>query len=225
MEDKSSEEILYELEHFGMPMRFRSLEKAKELVRSGRLSQEQVCRACKKYHEEVRAENIRQYGTPYPSREQKIAHALNLFEKLKKELEEIETTPNLVKMYEGKYTSGDELYTNRPNGCIVTLLYFESPGIREGILTHYPPLGILDNIEKLKELKEQNLKTNYQKQRGIILIKRPTKASQLLETAIREMFPQIKLQTIMYDPDTVGTVSLNPSQREWGTAQHGINYF
>ena len=105
------------------------------------------------------------------------------------------------------------------------MLYFEGEGIKEGILTHYPPLEIDDNIAKLKELREQNLSTEYQIQKGIVLVERQTEASQLLEIGIKSVFPEITLETIVYNQGRVGKVSLNPLKGEWRTEQHRRNSF
>jgi hypothetical protein len=148
-----------------------------------------------------------------------------LIDKLRRVAERPEVPANFVKIYSGKYSSGEELYTSGLGGCIATLLYFEGKETKEGILTHYPPLGIDENIAKLRELQEQNLREDYQRQIGIVLVERPTEASQLLETGIRVVFPGVTLETVVYDQNRVGKVSLNPSQSEWRTEQHGRNFF
>ena len=225
MRDKSPDEVLYELERFGIPTRNRSIVKANELMERGQLSKEQVDDACARYQNRIEAENVRKYGTPNPSRKKRTDYALNLFAKGKETLRGIDGPPDFVEMFDGKHTSGDELYTSGLAGCIATLLYFEGKGTKEGILTHYPPLEIVNNIAKLRELQKKNLGAEYQRQRGIVLVERPTEASQLLETGIRTIFPRVTLETVVYNQNRVGRASLNPSQSEWRTEQHGSNSF
>lgn len=221
MADKSPDKILYKLEHFGVPTRDWFLAEAHKLVQMGQLSQQQVDGACSRYRSKIEAENVRKYGTPEPTDKQKLDYALNLFADGKETLRRIDTSPDFVEMFDGKYTSGDELHTSGLGGCIVTLLYFEGDGTKKGILTHYPPLEIDDNIAKLIKLQEQNLDGDYQRQRGIVLVERPTEASQLLETGIRVVFPEVSLETVVYSQSRIGRVSLNPSQSKWRTGQHG----
>ncbi|MBU2639274.1 MAG: hypothetical protein KKG75_01040 [Nanoarchaeota archaeon] len=225
MVDKSPDKILYELEHFGIPTRNGSLVEAHRLVEGGQLLQEQVDDACARYQSKIEAENVRKYGTPDPTEKQKLDYALNLFAKGKETLRGIDTPRDFVEMSDGKYTSGEELHTSGLGGCIATLLYFEGEGTKEGILTHYPPLEIDENISKLRELQEQNFGREYQKQRGVVLVERPTEASQLLETGIRAVFPGVTLETVVYDQNRIGKGSLNPSRSEWRTEQHGSNSF
>lgn len=223
MSEKSRDRVLWELEHFGIPTRVRSLAEAQKLVQSGQLTRKQVDDACTKYQSRIEAKNVRKYGTPNPTDEQKMSYALNFIDECKGKLKGISASPNFVKMNDGKYSSGEEIYTSRLGGCIVTLLYFEGKETKEGILTHYPPLDIDDNIAKLRELQEKNLRGDYQRQRGIVLVERPTEASQLLETGIKAIFPEATLETVVYDQTKVGKVSLDPSQSEWKTEQHGRN--
>jgi len=146
-------------------------------------------------------------------------------ERERQDIENAKVPANFVNMYSGKYSSGQELDTSGLCGCIATLLYFESQGVREGVMTHYSPHDVDENIQRLRELRDTHLKGSYQKQRGVVLVERPNKASQFLETGIRALFPEITLDTIVYDQTRVGKVSLNPSQSEWRTEQHGRNSF
>lgn len=225
MRKKSPDKILYELEHFGIPTRNGSLAEANKLVESGQLTQEKVDDACARYQTRIKAENVRKYGTPNPTDEQRLNYSFDVLARGKETLRGIDTPPDFVEMSNGKYTNGDELHTSGLGGCIATLLYFEGEGPKEGILTHYPPLEIGENIAKLRELQEQNLGSDYQKQRGIVLVEKPTEASQLLETGIRAVFPGVTLETVVYNQSRIGRVSLNPSQGEWKTEQHGSNSF
>ena len=154
MVDKSPNKVLYELEHFGIPTRNWSLAEANKLVERGLLAQEQVDDACGRYQTKIEAENVRKYGTTAPSEKQKLDFSLALLDDGREKIENIESPADFVNMYAGKYSSGDELHTSGLGGCIATLLYFENQGKREGIMTHYPPLNIDENIAKLKELQE-----------------------------------------------------------------------
>ncbi len=225
MGDKSAERVLYELEYFGIPTRNRSLQEAQKLIGQGILSREQVDGACKKYQDRIDAESLRKYGTTAPTEKQRLDYALALLESGRKTIETAEVPANFVNMYSGRYSSGEELHTSGLGGCIATWLYFEDKGAREGIMTHYPPLNIDENIQRLRELKNTHLKGNYQRQRGIVLVEKPNEASQFLETGIRIFFPEMTLDTIVYDQTRVGKVSFNPSQSEWRTEQHGRNTF
>jgi len=225
MREKLPDRVLYELEHFGIPTRNSSIEQAQKLVASGQLSQKQVDNACAKYQTRIDAESARKYGTTNPTDEQKLNYSLDVLARGKETLRGIDTPDNFVKMSNGKYTNGEELYTSGLGGCITTMLYFEGKEAKKGILTHFPPLEIDENIAKLRGLQEQNLSGDYQRQGGVVLVERPNEASQLLETGIRAIFPEITLDTIVYDQTQVGKVSLNPSQSEWRTEQHGRNSF
>jgi len=225
MKDKSPERVLYELEHFGVPTRDWSLEEAQKLIEQGLLSQKQVDEASKKYQDRIGVESLRKYGTATPTEKQTLDYALKLIDRGRKKIEAVEVPTNFVNMYSGKYSSGERLYTSGLGGCIATLLYFENQEARKGVMTHYPPLNIDENIQRLRELRDTHLKGDYQKQRGVVLAERPNKASQLLETGIRAIFPEITLDTIVYDQTRVGKVSLNPSKSEWQTEQHGRNSF
>ena len=225
MNDKSPERVLYELEHFGIPTRDWSLQEAQKLVGQGLLSQEQVDGACKRYKDRMDAESLRKYGTATPTEKQKLDYALTLLDDGRKKIENAKLPVDFVSIYSGKYSSGEELHTSGLGGCIATLLYFESQGARDGVMTHYPPLNIDENIQRLRELRDTHLKRDYQRQRGVVLVERPNETSQFLETGIRAIFPEITLDTIVYDQARVGKVSLNPSQSEWRTEQHGRNTF
>lgn len=225
MGNKLAEKVLYGLEHFGVPTRDWSLQEAQELVSQGLLSQEEVDKACKRYQAKIDDESLRKYGTTTPTKKQKLDHALNLLETLRKEIENAELPDNFVKMYSGKYSSGKELRTSGLGGCMTTLLYFESQKPSEGIMTHYPPLNVDENIQKLRELKDEHLKGHYEKGKGVILVERLNETSQILEAGLRVLFPEIVLDTVVYDQNRIGMVSLNPSQSEWRTEQHGRNAF
>lgn len=225
MEEKSPETILYELEHFGIPSRDYSLQAAQKLVEQGLLSSEQVEEASKRYQDRIDAESLRKYGTTTPTEKQKIDYTLALLDTGRKKLESVESATDFVEMWSGKYSSGDELHTSGLGGCIVTLLYFERPGVKEGMMAHYPTLNINENMERLRELKAAHLNADYQRQRGVILVERPNETSQFLETGIKAIFPGITLDTIVYDQTRVGKVSFNPAQSEWQTEQHGRNSF
>lgn len=225
MADKSPERVLYELEHFGIPTRNLSLQEAQKLVGQGSLSREQVNGACEKYQDRIDAESLRKYGTHIPTEKQKLDYALALLESRRKDIESADVPANFVNMYSGKYSSGDGLETSGLGGCIATLLYFESKGVREGVMTHYPSLNIDENIQRLRELRDTHITRDYQRQMGVVLVERPNEASQLLEIGIRVLFPGITLDTIVYDQTRVGKVSLNPSQSEWRSEQHGRNAF
>ena len=85
---------------------------------------------------------------------QKLDYLLKLIADAKKILRENDTPLDFVEMYTGKYTNDDELYTSGLAGCIVTLLYFEGDGTKEGILTHYPAEDVYSNVVKLIELQK-----------------------------------------------------------------------
>lgn len=225
MSDKSPETVLYELEHFGVPTRNWSIQEAQKLVGQGLLSREQVDDACKNYQDRMDTESLRKYGTTIPTEKQKLDYALALLDEGRRKIETAEVPANFVNMWSGKYVSSDELQTSGLGGCIATLLYFESQGKREGVMTHYPPLNIEENIQRLRELSDIHLTGDYQRQRGVVLVERTNEASQLLETGIKAIFPEMTLETIVYDQTRVGKVSLNPSQSEWRTEQHGRNTF
>lgn len=225
MENKPAEKVLYELEHFGVPIRDWSLQKAQKLVGQGLLSQGQVDSACNKYQDRMDTESLRKYGTTTPTEKQRLDYAFALLDDGRKRIEGVESPADFVNMYSGKYSSGEGLHTSGSGGCIATLLYFESQGVREGIMTHYPPLNIEEDIRRLRELRDTHLKGTYQRQRGVVLVERRDEASQFLETGIRTIFPEITLETVVYDQNRVGKVSLNPSQSEWQTGQHGRNSF
>lgn len=224
-DNKKAERILWELEVFGVPTRSGSLEEAQKLVSQGLLSQEQVNGACEKYQDRIDAKNLRKYGTANPTEKQILDHALALLDKGRKRIECLEVSANFVNMYSGKYSNGDELYTSGLGGCIATLLYFECQGRKEGIMTHYPPLNIDENIQRLRELRDTHLRGDHQRQRGVVLVEKSNEASRLLEIGIRAIFPEVTLETVVYDQNRVGKVSLNPSQSEWRTEQHGRNSF
>ena len=225
MKDKPAEEVLYELEHVGVPARDWSLQEAQRLVGQGLLSREQVDSACKKYQDRMDAESLRKYGTTTPTEKQRLDYAWALLDEKRKTIESIESAADFVNMYSGKYSGGEELHTSSLGGCIATLLYFESQGAREGVMTHYPPLNIDENIQRLRELRDTHLKGEHEKQKGVVLAEKRNGASQFLETGIRTIFPEITLDTIIYDQTKVGKVSLNLSQSEWRTEQHGRNSF
>lgn len=112
------ERVLWEIECFGHPTRDSSLEKAQELIAAGRLSQDQVDDAYEKYQTRIERENIRKYGTPNPTESQKLDYAMGLLSAAKEFFGEREDIPGFVKMYDGKYSKGEEMYTPNPSGCI-----------------------------------------------------------------------------------------------------------
>lgn len=225
MKDKTPEQILYELEYFGIPTRDWSLKEAQGLISQGKLSRQQVDEACSRYQVRVDADNSRKYGMSTPTEQQRLNYSLRLIEDLRREVESAEVPANFVNMYSGKYSNGDELHTSGLGGCTATLLYFERRGKREGILTHYAPLNIDENIKKLKSLRDLHMQGEPTYQKGVVLVEQKNDASALLQTGVQAIFPGITLDTILYDQSRTGKVTLNPSGKVWISEQHGVNSF
>ena len=131
---------------------------------------------------------------------------------------------NLVGMYDGKYTDSKTLYTSGLGGCTATLVYFESDTKKEGILTHFPPTNLVENVQKIEELKERTDK-KPKSVSGILLVNSFDLHIESFSGVIRCLFPRIKLKVLQYDLSIIGDVSIDPHKGTWKSDQYGENSF
>ena len=97
-------EILFGFANFDDPARKCYLKDAKELVKAGILTQEQLDNAWKIGSDKIDAKDIEMYGVKNPTTEQ-------IFERGFRELGKLDFPKNFVSMNDGRYTSGEKLIT------------------------------------------------------------------------------------------------------------------
>jgi hypothetical protein len=218
MKSPTPQETLYGLEPFGYPTRNWYFEDAKKLVEQGLLTQQQVDGAWKIGQDKIDAENIKMYGTKNPTPAQIFEHGLKI-------LKSVKFSENFVEMNDGKYSYGKELITSA-RGCTLSLLYFENQEEqckRHGILTHYDPINLTKNFDKLIELRKKlTFKPDYQK--GVLLTSEDDKHFRDFRNIVEVMFPRINLETIVYDGRELD-VAINPAEKYWGSNLHGRKNF
>ncbi len=142
---------------------------------------------------------------------------------------------NKVGMYDGKYTSGKELVTMYLNGCIATVLHMESENGRSGILTHFTQRQWINNLDRIEELIDENVKFQVSSCRSVIIAPddlsihmegKPIEV-QSLEGSIRNAFNGAahKIDVVpykMFGHPFGMTVTFRPDRGEWESQQHGI---
>jgi hypothetical protein len=147
----------------------------------------------------------------------------------------IDLPGNKVGMYDGKYTAGEELVTMYLDGCIATILHMESENGRSGILTHFTQRQWINNLEKVEELINKNVKYKVSSCTAVIIapddlsIHADSKSIEVLSlgNSICGALSgaEYKIDVVpyqMFSRRSGMTVAFRPNKREWESQQHGI---
>ncbi|GEM_PF-4661808 len=128
-----------------------------------------------------------------------------------------------IKLYQG-LCSSENMFTQEVGGCIVTVIYVETLPVKpQGILTHYPPFFLQENINKLHSLRSQIVDVPLY-QSAKIFYKRKDPALESIKSSIDQLFPKIQIEEINYRGFNE-YVTLMPSLKCFESWQNGKNYF
>lgn len=224
---KNPEDILYALRHFGEPTRTGFLEEAEELISQDLLTRAEIERVCEEYDTKRKAENLKRYGTEEPTVNDIVKKAMETLNQDMMGLAKLKDNlpKNFVEMSDAKYTSGEELYTSGLGGCLALLVYLEADDKKEGILAHFPPLNLVESIDKIRKIEEENCKGDYKTKKAVLLVGKDDHSAELIRKCLPMFFRNISIETILYNEESIGKVKLNPSEKYWESEQHGRNSF
>lgn len=177
------------LQSSSKPVRDCVLRESGQMIRLGLLSQGQVDSALEIGYDKEKERNISMYGVANPSTQLMFKIGLE-------GLKDLNFNPNFVSMNEGRYSSGEELSTIA-GGCNISALYFEKDGRSEGILTHYDPMSLTKNVDKLSDLRGK-LMENPDLKKGVLITSITDNHFNSFKDLIGSYFPGIDLETVVY---------------------------
>ena len=159
----------------------------------------------------------------------------DMFRAYSDEVTPIELPGNRVGMYDGKYSTGEELATMYLNGCIATILYIESEKNIGGILTHFTQRQWIGNLEKIETLIDKNVEFEVRSRKSVIITphdlsihveNKPLEVSSLANS-ICKAFSKINYSNEivpynMFKRRFGLTVKFRHDKQEWESEAHGM---